>query len=278
MCHETSRLPNARSPLARCRCPRGAAARDRHGAAGGKSAAEDGRPGRGHVLLRPAHDDACEGGGRDRLSCHQRDQASAARIAPGAVYGQGGGGRPVRCKRPDRPVARGLSAEDAPPAGWASHVGRSAAHRGRGDHLRRLREPGCPARGPANPRARAADVPRPGVRAAGRARADRLRRRRAGLRHDTEADRRDHAGRGRGAGGRGRGLPALPLHQGGRGPVSESRLLAGRRADAAGGGGDRARARAARRQGDHLRPARHRCPARDPRDGPRRSARPGRRA
>ena len=76
-----------------------------------------------------------------------------------------------------------------------------------------------------------ADLPRPGLRPARHPRADRLRRRPAGVRHDPQADRRDHPRRRRAARRRGRRQPAPDVHQGGRGPLPEPRLLPRRRAD-----------------------------------------------
>ena len=81
---------------------------------------------------------------------------------------------------------------------------------------------------------------------------DRLRTRPAGVRHDPQADGRDHARRRRAAGRRGRRQPASDVHQGRRRPLSRPRLLAGRRADQARDRGDRAGPRSAGRAGPGL--------------------------
>ena len=65
------------------------------------------------------------------------------------------------CHRADRPAARGLSAQDDAAPRRASDLVRPAAHGRRRDHLRRVREPGCPAGRAADPRRRAATFPGP---------------------------------------------------------------------------------------------------------------------
>ena len=118
-----------------------------------------------------------------------------------------------------------------------------------------------------------ADVPRPGLRADQHPQEDGLRPRSARLRHDLEADGRDHARRRRAAGRRSGRQPALDVHQGRRRPLSRPRLFAGRRADQARDRGHRAGARPARRAGPGLFAARHRRARTDRRPGPRRASR-----
>ena len=61
------------------------------------------------------------------------------------------------------PAAHGLSPEDAATTGRPSDQLRPTAYGGRGDHLRRVREPGRPAGVARDSRPRAADISRPGL-------------------------------------------------------------------------------------------------------------------
>ena len=66
-------------------------------------------------------------------------------------------------RRPDRPVARRVPAQDDAAPRRAPDLVRPAAHDRRRGHLRHVREPGCSADLAADPRRRARDIPRPGL-------------------------------------------------------------------------------------------------------------------
>ena len=184
--------------------------------ADGRSAAPaNGRPRGCQLLPGPAGHGAGCGGEGDRLSRHQRGEESAARFAAGTMHGPRGRRRSLGRDGADGAVARGLSVEDAPAARRASDQLRSAAHGGRGNHLRRLRHSRRPLGVAPDSRASVADVSRAGLWAAWAFGKRPASRRRAGLRHDPEAHGRHHARRGRQSGRRGRPMPAVHVRQGG---------------------------------------------------------------
>ena len=127
--------------------PRGPLARTGDGADGPGAAAASGRPRRCQLFLGPPQHGARMRRQRDRLSCHQRHQESAAGLAAGAVHGAA-----RRASMPGTPTGRiGLLHVAFPlkmllqPDGHLTSCDLLHTVAG-GDYLRRLREPGRPAR------------------------------------------------------------------------------------------------------------------------------------
>ena len=113
---------------------------------GANPRAERARPRRGDLLLRLSVGDARARGRGDQLSRDQRHQEPARGLAARRNARRG---RPasMRSTRPGRIglLARRVPAQDDAAPRRAPHLVRPAAHGRRRGHLRRVREPGCPA-------------------------------------------------------------------------------------------------------------------------------------